>query len=543
MLVLVAQNFIGANTEIQPKRLADGYGVECRNLRWGAVDLRPYNAPQLVYTLPAGTQRTSLYRLGRATASDTQYWLAWVNDVDVVRSLLADDPTERIYYTGDGEPRTTDTTLALAGEPYPTAYRKLGIPAPATQMGAALAVAGTGEDETRSYLDTFVSDRGEESAPMSNPRAIVVKGGSTVNLSSLAAVPTGSHGITLRRIYVSTGNDYQLTVEQAAASTTAVDNNVRSTVLPSGGATSRPAWLVPPTNLKGLIELWNGMIGGFVGKSLRVCEANRPWAWPIEYENLVTDPIVGTGKYLQNWVVLTTGNPRLFVGSSPLSMSEVPTGFGQACVSKRSIVSLDRGVCWAGKRGLCYIGAGGERVVTRGIISETQWAAMNPATMHGQKFDEETYIGFYTDSADGLRKSFLIRPEAPQGFISLDAGAFGSYYDPIADRLFLLDSTNTIKKWDSGAALDVTFRTGIKRMPMECNPGAAQVEATVYPVTFKLWGDGVLRYTKTVTDAEPFRLPGGYLAQEYQAEVKGAGPIQLVVVGGDVSDLAQKANG
>lgn len=539
MLIAVDQNFIGANLEVHPKRLADGLGVNARNLRLGGANLRPYNSATIVYSgITASPQRQSLYRMGRATPSDTQYWLSSINDVDYVRSLLANDPTERIYYTGESEPRTTDNILALAGEPYPTAFRTLGIPAPATMMTAALGTAGTGTSETRSYLDTFVSDRGEESAPNSTPRSIIVLGGSTVNLSALATVPGGSHGITLRRIYVSTGGDYQLSVEQAAATTTATDNNVRGMILASGGSTSRPAWLVPPTALKGLIELWNGMVGGFVGKSLRICEAYKPWAWPIEYESIVHDDVVGTGKFMQNWVILTTGAPRMFVGSSPASMTEVPTPFKQSCVSKRSIASLDRGVCWASKKGLCFISQGGERIVTHGIFTQAQWALMNPTAMHGQRFDEETYICFYTD-ASANKRAFLIRPENPQGIIYLDQGAFGSYYDPIADQLYLLDASNVVRKWDAGTALTVTFKTGITRHKQETCPSAAIVECEVYPVTYKLWADGVLVHTQTVIDSEPFRLPSGYLAQEFQREYTATGDLQVSMLAEDMADLAQ----
>lgn len=546
MLIITAQNFIGAIQQIQPKRLPDGFGVEARNMRLGFGDLRPYGAASVCYTIGgATTQRNTLYRLGRATPSDTQYWLSWIEDVDVVRSLLASDPTERIYYTGQAEPRVTDNILALAGEPYPTAYRTLGVPAPLSAMIAALNTAGTGPNETRIYLDTFVTDRGEESAPNPATARIVVAGASSVNLSSLSPVPSGSQGITLRRIYVSSGGDFQLCLEIAATATSATDIGYRGAILASGGSTSRPAWLTPPTDLRGLIELWNGMIGGFVGKSLRVCEAFKPFAWPIEYENVVHDDIVGTGKYMQNWVILTTGAPRMFVGSSPLSLSEVPTLFKQSCVSKRSIASLDRGVVWASKKGLCYISDSGERIVTDGIFSPEQWAAMNPTTMHGQRFDERTYVCFYTDIAN-VKRAFLIRPEAvktagggeaPRGVIFLDQGAFASYYDPIGDQLYLLDAGNVVRKWNSGAALTLTYRSGITRHQQECSPGTLKIEAEAYPIAFKLWGDGVLRSNVVVNSNQPIRLSGGYMAQEYQFEITSTAPVQLAMVGEDMTDL------
>ena len=64
MLIITAQNFIGAIQQIQPKRLPDGFGVEARNMRLGFGDLRPYGAASVCYTIGgATTQRNTLYRL------------------------------------------------------------------------------------------------------------------------------------------------------------------------------------------------------------------------------------------------------------------------------------------------------------------------------------------------------------------------------------------------------------------------------------------------------------------------------------------------
>lgn len=537
MIVISQQDFLGANLEIDPKRLGPGFGVSANNMRPGAANLRPWNGALAVYTVPGGgAQRLSLYRMGRALASDVNYWLSWLTDVDVVRSLLADDTTERIYYTGDGVPKTTDNVLALATAPYPTAFRTLGVPAPSGVIGLAVLAAGAGTIETRTYVDTFVTDRGEESAPNPGVPSIAIAATGTVTLSSLPAVPGGSTGITLRRIYVSSGGEYRQIVQQASNLTTAVDNLARGTVLASGGNLARPAWLEPPATLKGLIELWNGMIGGFLGKSLRVCEPYKPHAWPIEYENVVHDDIVGTGKWSQNWLVLTTGGPRLFVGSSPLALNEVPVEFQQACVAKRSIVNMGHGVCWASPDGLAYMGQGGPRILTQDIVSPANWkATFNPATIVGARL-EHFYFCSYV-GADTLRRSFLIDPLSPQGIITLDPGAFAMFYDTVQDQLYLLGTGNVVNKWDAGSALTATFKSGLKRVARECNPGVVQVIADTYPVQFTLWGDGTQRHTVAIANRNPHRLPGGYMAQDFQVQVSGTTAVQGVLVAEDAQDL------
>lgn len=544
MLIRALTRFLGAALEPHPKLLADGVGVDARNIRPGSGDMRPWNAADIVHTLPVGaTQRLTIFNMPGVG----QNWLSWTTDVDVVRGLLADDPTYRIYYTGDGVPKSTDNVLGLATPPYPTAFRTLGVPRPVGVISLTISTAGTApQQETRAYVETFVNDRGEESAPNAAPQLVDCNTDATITVGNLSPVPGGSHGITLRRLYVSNGSDFRRFAEQPTATTTAVDNGtVRGDVLPSGGDIARPAWLEPPADLKGLINLWNGMVGGFAGKSVRICEVYKIWAWPIEYENLVPDNVVGTGTWDQKWLVLTTGAPRLFMGSSPGAMTEVPTKMKRSCRSKRGILSMGHGVAWPSEEGLAYVGQTDERLVTDGIFTPAQWQAMNPSTMTASRL-RGWYRCSYTDSL-GARRSFIIDVLNPTGVIYLDQGDWGSFYDEATERLYLIDTGNVIRQWDSGAPLTASFKDKITRLPLETNPGVARVIADGWPVQVTLWSerrnqqtgqtDVVQRFDKSVTSGEPFKLPPGYLSQDFQPRLASAYPVQGLIVAEDVDDL------
>jgi hypothetical protein len=71
------------------------------------------------------------------------------------------------------------------------------------------------------------------------------------------------------------------------------------------------------------------------------------------------------------------------------------------------------------------------------------------------------------------------------------------------------------------------------------NFGAAEVTADAYPVTFRLFADGVLKHTQSVTGRNPFRLPSGFLAQDWQIEIEGASAVQGVAIGTSIAELAQ----
>ena len=486
----------------------------------------------------------SMYRTNRAVPNDTEYWWQWTTDVDVARSLISDDPTEEIYYTGDGAPKLTDNLIGLPPSPGPASARTLGIPFPPTQMGVPVVnTEGDGENETRAYVDTFINDKNRESAP-GVARVIVCKAGSTVDLSGFSIVPSGNHGIDRRAIYVSTdGSDYQLVIEQAATLTTALDNLARGRVLQTGGDESKPAHLPPPDNLKGLIPLWNGMYGGFFGKTVAACVPGRPWAWPVEYQDTLHDDIVGTGVWGQNWLILTTSTPVILRGG-PLLFDRTPVEFQQACVSKRSIVSLGHGVVYASPNGLCYVGNSGPRIITDGILLPEQWQALVPSTIIGTRV-ERWYVGFYNDGISA--KGFMIDPVNPDGIVFLSFGARGRYYDPISDRLYLQDTGNTIKRWNHGATLTATFKTSIKRHSEPTNPGFGMVIADEpETVGWELWAEVLqpgggrvwtLVDSRSVTTGEPFALPGGYIAQDFQVQISSSGPVQGVMLAEEVEDL------
>lgn len=481
-------------------------------------------------------QQNWIYRMGRETQSDTEFWLSSENDGDAARSLLASDPNERTYITGAmfDIPSFTDSTF-LTVAPYPSGGYDLGIPEPATGMTLSIGTAGTGIVETRSYLHTFLRYNDDEGPP-SLAVEIDCPQGSTITISSLPAIPGGNNSnITHRRIYVSTGGDYQLCAEVTIATTSTSDTGTRGDILQTGGSTSKPAWLPPPDDAIGIIELWAGMHGLFEDKQYMTCVPFNPHAWPVEFRRQVPDRIVGTAKYGQNWVLATTGTPRVAIGTTPAGMVDGPINLNQSCVSKRSVVGVGHGVCWAGPKGLCYHGQKGSYVMTDSFLTPSEWDALSPESIIGAHWGE-WYMGFYDD---GAKKGFMVNTVKPQGVIWLTQGAYAIFNDPINDALYLLDTGNEIRKWDTGAVVDATFKSRVFRHPRGTNAAAARVVATTYPFAVSVWADGVLKTNaRTISSDAGFRPGGGnYTAEEFQFQLVGKGPAEAFYMGEEMVDL------
>lgn len=530
--------FAGENRAVHPKLLPDNVGTVSRNQKPGRGDLRPWKTPLNVATVPASRQ--TIYRMGRDVASDANYWLSWPSMVHAVRGFDAEDTTERTYYTGDGSPKVTDNTMALASMPYPTANRPLGIPAPATAPVVTTdSGSWTGTTTTYFYVYTYVNDWGWESAPSPVSLQQDRPNDATATISGFSSVPAGNYSIDRIRIYrtqsgASGATEFFFLREIAVgAANTSDDMRTLGEVLPTS------TWLPAPTDLSFLTALWNGMLAGISGNAVQFCEAYVPYAWPVAYDAIPPDgKPVALGVFGQSLLVLTTGRPLLVAGSGPDSMDQQPLEFSQACVAPRSAVSMGFGVAWASNDGLCWYGTDGAKVLTAGVMTRDDWQALVPSSIIG-KWYEGLYFGSYSTDGGSTRKGFLIDPSSPTGIYFLDTGYSALHFDELQDQLYVLSGTN-VQRWDGGeSSMTVTARSKVFRLPRPVNFAAAEVVADAYPVTLKVYADGVLQHTQEVTSRNPFRLPSGFMALDWQLETVSTHAVQGMALGTSIKELSE----
>lgn len=561
---ITLEGFSGAVKALHPKLVGDTAGVDSRNQHPGRGDLRPWRSPVTVATAPAGRQ--TIYRMGRDTRSDTASWLSWPTRVHLMRGYNAEDTTERTFFTGDGVPKWTNTTLALTAPPYPAATSNLGVPAPTVAL--TITDLFTGLDPTpvtKALTYTYVNSLGEESAPA--PVAIIATTQDSMLHVDPVGTPPAGFDITKVRYYRTASGtagdtDFFFHFEQTVATALLgvnIDNRALGEPIPTDGA------LTPPANLKNLTPMWNGMAAAISGKGVRVCAAFQPANWPLFNEFLPPDSTpVGLGVWGQRLLVLTTTQPQIITGASPEGLDMQPVD-GQACSSEPSIVSFNHGVAYACEDGLAYYGSTGPRLLTDSLFTRDDWQAMNPSTMLAGRY-EGAYVCFYTDAAS-VRRGFILDPLDPQGIFFLDKGYDALWFDELQDALFVLDGTN-IKKWDAaaGAPMTATFRSKVFVTP-PVNFSDFRIVADAYPVTLKVdatltlrpgmdpaaasaavaatnptyfsdLGAGKVRITMSAAATLPQKLPGGFLAHEWQLQVETTSAVQAAVLATTVDETA-----
>lgn len=192
MIAINVKAFVGAIPRTDSRLSAGNVASEALNCRLTSGRLDPLKGPLAVHNSPITSAIATLFRY-RNLGIDS--WCVWNRTVDVRRATTAQDAYNRLYWTGDGEPRMGGSADVLTGGgPFPGAFFVLGvyIPLVAPTIGVT---GGAAANEDRSYVYTFVTQYGEESAP-SPFKTFTGKSDGTWNLTAMEAVPPNSGTVT-----------------------------------------------------------------------------------------------------------------------------------------------------------------------------------------------------------------------------------------------------------------------------------------------------------------------------------------------------------
>jgi len=456
-------------------------------------------------------------------ANSEEYWAAFTADVDAVRHPAPDDEFERVIFTGLTEPRFfANDNISDPFDPA-TDFIKLGVTAPAAGLTASGYTPGTGY---RVYVYTFVNRYGEEGPP--SPLETVANYASgNVTLTGFSAPPSG-RAIEFIRLYRTNSatvdiSEFQLVfatdIKIYSATATymsgdlvvyngslfkCVQNNTTG-VTPIGSAAEWDDWydgiadadlqpdvLVsmdwepPPAGLQGIVALPNGVLAGFLGRTIYMSEPGYANAWPQgtysdDFRLTLNAPIVGLDVQGASLAAMTTGKTAIVSGTQPDQMIPHDLAGYFPCVSKRSISASPTGTLYAARAGLIQANADGLTNVLAAVVSEEDWQAYTPANLIG-RFHNDKYIGFY-----GGEAGIMVDPA--RGFFEFDFAAFALHVADDDGILYLasnddIDPENppdpvplAVRKWvpDGTNYLYGTWKSRLFITDAEVNLGAARV--------------------------------------------------------------------
>ena len=363
--------------------------AEIGNTPTSPADLVPNGAGEINQGIIGGTLAGSSFINPPALIANQTYWIG-----------ISMNTTEQIQ-EGDGGTGSVSFSNTFINGP-PAIAPAVTYGAPNLYMYADLATSNP--LEARSYVYTWVSAYGEESAPSPytlqngwsngtwtvglwtpNPEDM----GINRNLAVLRLYRTvpGTSGSTVYFFVadVSLGSSDPDAIAFVAQDTGCLPPTSSYTDTQTDAVVALNLQLPatnnfpPPSNLLGFINMGNGMVAAFTKNEIWFAEPYYLHAWPPGY-TLTTDfPIVGLGLTAGALVACTSANSYVMNGTTPGQMSQLKCAPPDPCLSRGSIISTDNGVFYQSTNGLIQVvNSGASSNVTELWITREKWAALTP---------------------------------------------------------------------------------------------------------------------------------------------------------------------
>lgn len=543
MTYFVVEGFGGINRKMDPKRVPDTVAQKAINCTLDRGAVLPLNAEANKGhgTIPASSVSMFWYKRSQ--------WLTAPYDADLAEIPVERDKYDRVIITTDSGPT-----------PYPRvysngAYYRAGLPIPGQILTSASQPPEDPDDitaETVSYVCTFVDSFGVEGPP-STPSRLTDRVVDTEVTLTLPGVPLGDWNFgtdAKKRIYRSSSgmgqNLFLYAGEVPITDLVAVDTIPADELqepLPSA------TWVGPPDDddalypqgpMIGVCAFANGILAGFAGKTLCFSEPFLYHAWPVEYRITLEDDVIAIAPISGGLLAVTHKRPYLVAGAHPAAMALVQldeqtsneglhTSASRGCINKRGMVDMGGFALYPSADGLVMVEGNNALVVTEGLLTREQWQEYNPGSYSAYAF-EGTYIAFC-----GGGRGFIFDPKKPdKAFVETTRSYNSGAYDPLTGDL-LVNDNGTVKVWGGDTSLTAASPYQWKSRkfiaPKQVSLSTARVECwydlATYPITMKVWADGVELPTITLNDPvwKYHRLPAGFRAKVWEFEVSGKNPI------------------
>lgn len=516
--------FRGMSPKIKPHLLDASQAQDAENCRFESGAMIPLKEPLYVET-PSGAGLKSIHYVDGA-------WVPFTSVVNLEMAPTYNDE-ERFFYTGAGSPRRAVRDDFLASG----TYFNMGIPKPTVILTINLQTdpgqaANPGTQARVSYVYCFVDGWGQMGPP-SDPTAITdIEEGQYLTLTGrtfpadyaadynivgyrVFRLNWGTQSVDYQELYApewsedaDTGghiDDSEATVTDRTGSEYEL---ISSDLL--GDTIQSEDWSPPDSSMAGLTLLSNGVMGGFVGNQVVLSDPFIPYGYPYSYAT--GENVVALSGFDSTIVAVTTGRPWIIQCDDPANATPYRVKEPFPGQNIRGITAGKNFVAFVSATGLIHVSSAGIVNLTdeNNLFTDKQWDALTPSTMLLAYYDGKYYIFNYN---------------LKTGFILDFSGQFASYVPFETDEKFLdVRSTNdgiymltetdlgifVIRQFDAGANnLEASFKSKKFRIGLPDCFTWGMIRGTFTSVTFKLYGNGTLLQTKTVTSETEFLLSDG----------------------------------
>lgn len=495
--LFVVQPFAGIVPKVADHLLQEEQATVAENCRLVSGELTTWKGDSLVEEQVNDGEAKTLINYDN-------FWFFFNEEREFAKAPVVGDEYDRIVSTDGVQPRITDTTLVA-----PNNWQDLALGIPAPTVAPVATPNGTGSGGTitdtfwvYTYVRTWSDGKVDEGPPSPVSNLVELDSADTTTISNITALPNyADHGVTKIYLYrTQTGSqtaDFQFVKELLITDTSTIDDVAGDEL----GETLQSAnWGPPPDELRGIINVGNGILAGFVGNTVWLSDVFQPHGWSESQTFPCENQVVALGAYNNTLIVLTEGFPLSVYISSPTQIQVVLHKELLPCQNLRSAVSTRDGVIYAAHNGLIMIDQQGPRSITAQLYTERQWADLNPSSIVGIYYDNQYFFFWqklveYIDENGEIQERIesdsviinLIEPAAAVTSAQIPYGAIFRSIDQ-NDLFYTLNTQDTtqILKWEGSETRTKSFVWKSKEFISKAgriNLGAARVLARFFGTT------------------------------------------------------------
>lgn len=466
-----------------------------------------------------------------------------------------------------------------------TRTRSLGVPpGPTVIFNGIQGTPGTRSEfyAPRAYCATYVNSFGEESAPGAPSVDIQCYEGDVILLRILPSFTPGvpdTFDVRKIRLYrtlaeFETGEqmgnknntEFHLVREfNYVTNEFPFNDNITSDMMPADLLLSREFFIPPQLDAVGMVELELGFLAiAYRDGTIRLSERFQYHAFPIRNQITIPQVIDNIVAYY-NTIFVTCKSGACYQVQVSLDASGVkfdPQYYPDLywSTAPQTLVRTNYGALFSSQKGLMALNKGAQTLVTQNLILPQQWkssfAPQYGAWIPGFYLGLNTLTGksWLMDVPDDISggNQFGILTYVDKRLIKVDpygSTRFSMVYGK--DKLYIAIG-NVTYTWDG---LEIEQEYNEERVPylwrsklyVEAAPtsfAAAKVvmksdfQQSNTPITFRFFGDGVLRLQRTINRGIPFRLPSLYKATTFYFELEGIDQIDEVHIAASMDELS-----
>jgi hypothetical protein len=380
----------------------------------------------------------------------------------------------------------------------------------------------------RSYLFTYVTDRGEESGPSASTDPFSVLPSQKVDLKiDIANAPDNAELVRIYRTETTEGGtSFFFVADVTIVSSQVVYEDLLLSVDLPGDTLQTLNWDAPPDDLKGLVLSTKGFYAGYVGNKLMLSEPFVAYAWPTDFAIDFTGDITHISRYGDNLAVFTDREIALIVGNTPLEVRKIKVEGFENLTSIFSTTEMDGLLYFACTTGIAVISGSNVAIVTDELLSERFWRdSINSSQVRLASLDNTIYM--LSDPDDQVWRIGL--QEDGGGLVKLsDANIRDLYSSSYYLGVIMLPSSESdFYVFNIGADVPRTVRwrgrVEVAQVPMSII--TVRVLADEYPVTLRIFEGEDLNPVpngEIVLSSDKIRkLPVYRRGREWSFEVEG----------------------